>query len=223
MRAGVSLVEALAALTLSSLVITLVVGICIAQMRLARVAAARAIATETARTVTTVLGGEARRSTAVDVRASSTDSLAMRSFRGSALPCGTAAGAVLVRYAGDRLPDPAKDSVLVVAPPAEHAVGLVDSSAADGQCAARSHEIVLAWRLTGGVADPSVLLVFESGSYHLSGGALRYRIGAAGRQPLTAEALRHPSTRFTGVTDRAILFDLDAGGNTGAHAAMFAR
>ena len=33
-------------------------------------------------------------------------------------------------------------------------------------------------------------LVFESGTYYLSQRALRYRIGAEGRQPLTDELLR---------------------------------
>lgn len=224
LRAGVSLVEALAALTLSSLVVSLVVGVCVAQMRLARVTASRAIATETARTVTTVLAGEARRSIAMDVRAFSTDSLAIRSFRGAALPCGSAAGAVHVRFTGDRLPDPAKDSVLVVATPHEHTLGLIDSRAvADAACQPAPRETVLAWRLEGTVPVPSVLLLFESGTYHLSSGALRYRLGNAGRQPLTAEALRHPFTQFVGVSEHGIRFRLDVDGHSVTHAAPFAR
>lgn len=221
LRAGVSLVEALAALTLSSLVVTLVVGMCSAQMRLANVTAARAVATETTRTVNAVLSGEARRSTAADVHAWSSDSLAIRSFRGTALSCGTATG-LLVRYAGDRLPEPEKDSVLVVQPAGDVVLGLFDSRPADGSCPVHGDETVLEWRLDGAVPTPAVLLVFESGSYHLSARALRYRIGSGGRQPLTAEVLRHPFSRFTAGSERGIRFQLDADGHASVHTAMFA-
>ena len=45
------------------------------------------------------------------------------------------------------------------------------------------------WRLGAAPADPVLLRLFETGSYHLSGGALRYRRGSGGRQPLTAAVL----------------------------------
>jgi hypothetical protein len=38
--------------------------------------------------------------------------------------------------------------------------------------------------------DPVLGRIFEGGSYHFSGGALRYRRGAGGRQPLTPERVR---------------------------------
>ncbi|MGH7447434.1 MAG: hypothetical protein ACRELT_07725, partial [Longimicrobiales bacterium] len=85
-RSGTSLMEMIAVMTLSSFVMAVITGICMAQMRLARVTAERSVATESARTVSAVLSGEGRRMTAGDVTAWSTDSLAIRAFRGSGLP-----------------------------------------------------------------------------------------------------------------------------------------
>ena len=220
-RAGSSLVEAVAVMTLTSIVMAVIAGICVAQMRLARAAAAHAAAAEAIRTASSVLAGEARRMTAADVGGWSSDSLAMRAFRGSGVPCGTTPGGVLVRYKGDRLPDPAKDSVLVVRAAAETGLLLLDDAPAAGECAALADEIVLRLETTASVPQAAVLLVFESGSYHLRTGALRYRIGAGGRQPLTVQTLGHPFSRFSAVTTHGIRFQLEALGRRSGHAAMF--
>jgi hypothetical protein len=220
-RDGSSLIETVAVLSLSSFVMAVIGGICLAQMRLARATADQVADAEAVRTVTQALAGEARRMTAADVRTFSADSLVVRAFRGTGIPCGGAAAAALVRYMGDRLPDPAKDSVLVVGPASEAAVPLLDSAPAPGQCPALPGEAVLLWR-TGGTLPPgSVVLLFESGSYHLATRALRYRTGAGGRQPLTAEALHHPYTRFTGVAADAVSFRIEAGGRRSEHLAPF--
>lgn len=218
---GSSLVEAVAVMTLTSIVMAVIAGICVAQMRLARAAAGQAAAAEAVRTTAAVLSGEARRMTAADVSASSMDSLALRVFRGSGLPCGTTPDGVLVRYTGDRLPDPAKDSVLIVGAATEAALMLFDAAAAPGLCAALPGELVLELETSGSVPHPAVLLVFESGSYHLSARALRYRIGAGGRQPLTAQALSHPFSRFSGVTAEGIRFQLEVDGRRSEHTATF--
>lgn len=221
-RSGSSLVEAVAVMTLSSMVMGVIAGICVAQLRLARVTAEEAASAEAVRTVTSVLSGEARRITPVDVRASSDDSLAIRSFRGAGLPCGATPGGVLVRYTGDRFPDPSKDSVLVTGAGPESSLVLIDSAPAPGTCPALMGETILEWRMGGTVPQAAMLLVFESGTYHLSSRALRYRLGAGGRQPLTIEALGHPHTRFTAVTARAITFQIQAGERRSSHAASFA-
>jgi hypothetical protein len=209
-------------MTLSSLVMAVIAGICVAQMRLARAAAEQAATAEAVRTVTSVLAGEARRMMAVDVSAWSADSVALRAFRGSGTPCGVTSGGVLVRYTGDRLPDPLKDSILVAGTEPEHAAMLLESLPAAGMCMARPGEAVLELRMAGIVPQNTVLLVFESGSYHLTTNALRYRIGAAGRQPVTAEVLIHPFSGFAGVTGEGIHFRLQAGGRQSVHAAVFA-
>ncbi|MBR9989779.1 MAG: hypothetical protein KFH98_08500 [Gemmatimonadetes bacterium] len=208
-------------MTLSSIVMAVIAGICVAQMKLARVAAEQVATAEAVRTVVSVLGGEARRMHSADVRAWSADSLAVRAFRGAGLPCGSTGGGVIVRYTGDRLPDPAKDSVLIVGAGLEYALLLFDASPAPGLCAALSGETVLELTTTGTPPQDAVLLVFESGSYHLTTNALRYRIGAGGRQPLTAEALRHPFSRFDGLTQDGVSFRIEAGGRQAMYAAMF--
>jgi hypothetical protein len=221
-RVGSSLLEAMAVMTLSAIVMAVIAGVCAAQLRLARVTAEQAVATEAVRTVTSVLSGEARRMMAADVSADSDDSLAIRAFRGTGLPCGTTTTGVLVRYVGDRVPDPAKDSILILGALPEFGTPLFDSAPAAGTCSSLPGEAVLEWRTGGTVPPGSVLLLFESGSYHLSTRALRYRIGPGGRQPLTTEALRHPFTRFTGVTTGAIAFQIDAGGRSSEYRAVFA-
>jgi len=65
-------------------------------------------------------------------------------------------------------------------------------------CAATGDSTSLeTWRLDVPI-QPGMLVarLYERGSYHLSGSALRYRRGASGRQPLTPE-LWADSTRWT--------------------------
>ena len=222
-RPGYSLIEAVVALALSALLMAVISGICVAQMRLARAAAQQAETAEAVRTVAAVMGGEARRMTAGDVGAVGGDSIALRAFRGSAIVCGAGGPAISVRYRGDRLPDPAKDSLLVLLNGAESVVALFDAAPAAGACAAGPGEQLFTFDTSAPVPNGSVLLLFEHGSYHLRDRALRYRIGAGGRQPLTSESLQHPLTRFDGVTPDAIRFTIDAGGRMSTHAAAFSR
>ena len=222
-RAGTSLVEVLAVMTLAGLLLSLVVGVCRAQLRLVRATAERASKSDALRTAAVVLAGETRRMTRADVRALSDDSIAARAFRGTGIPCGVWAGGVVVRYSGDRLPDSAKDSVLVIGTAVTSAFVLLDSGPATVPCPVLAGESVLQWRLGGSAPAESVILVFESGSYHLSDRALRYRLGAAGRQPLTAEALHDAGSRFTSIDDHALRFDIAVDElRTAAHTAYFA-
>jgi hypothetical protein len=209
-RAGFSLLELTAALTLTLVLATLLCGLLIVQVRLARRVADRARTADAVRTARVVLDGEARRGTARDVRAMAPDSFAARSFRGVGLVCAaTDSLRVHVRYRGDRLPDPRKDSLLVVGVRGERTVALADvnAGAAPG-CRSAAGEVILHWRAAAPLSDAGVLLVFESGSYYLSGRALRYRLGAEGRQPLTADLFAHPQTSFIGVADDGLRFRL---------------
>lgn len=220
-RPGSSLVEAVAVMTLTFIVMAVIAGISVAQMRLARTTAEQAQTAEAVRTVTAVLSGEARRMTPVDIAGASTDSFALRAFRGAGIPCGTGAGSVFVRYSGDRQPDPAKDSVLVVGVAPEYGVMLFDAQPAPGMCGALPGETVMELETSGTIPQESVVLVFESGSYHLTTGALRYRIGAGGRQPLTVQALEHPYSHFNGVTPGGIRVQVEAGGRQSQIVAPF--
>ena len=221
LHAGSTLVEAIAVMMLTSILTAVMAGILMTQMRLARLAAEQAASAEAVRTTSAILSAEVRRATSADVSAWSSDSLALRGFRGTGLPCGTTATGTLVRYTGDRLPDPAKDSVLVVSQSGETGTAVHGWNAAPASCQTHAGEIVIELRTSGPVALKSAVLVFESGSYHLSTGALRYRIGGGGRQPLTIPVLRHPYSRFTGVTSSAVRFQVEAGRVRSHHAASF--
>lgn len=57
---------------------------------------------------------------------------------------------------------------------------------------------------TAPASDPVFALVFETGAYHLADGALRYRRGRSGRQPLVEAILRTSPFRLP---ERVIAFD----------------
>ena len=184
-RAGFGTIELLVALSLGALVAGAALALLQGQSRLARSAGDSADMAEAVRTATQVLSAETRwLAPASDLRALTPDSLSLRAFRGSGVVCALdpAYGAV-VRYSGLRDPDPAKDSVLI-------------ERGANGELSA----IVLGF-VTGALCDSlpaiklavnqplvvgDVVLIFESGNYYLTGGALRYRLGAEGRQPITS-------------------------------------
>lgn len=120
------------------------------------------------------------------------DSVRLRVFRGLAFMCPSGrAGRFLARYRGSRLPNSRKDSVLVLGPDGRwRAVDLIERRPTRLTCPGAPTEAVELW-----VLDPPVLpgaavaRLFETGSYHLSGGAFRYRRGRGGRQPITPEVL----------------------------------
>ncbi len=128
------------------------------------------------------------------------DSVGLRSFRGlgGVCPSRPSSTEILVAYEGIRAPAPSKDSVLLMDERGRWAARSLEAAgpARDG-CPAAPGVAVQRWRLD---RDPPVGVVlarvFEHGSYHLSGQALRYRRGAAGRQPLTPEVLLTPPSRF---------------------------
>jgi hypothetical protein len=121
------------------------------------------------------------------------DSVLLRAFRAVAFPCGAASDSTLtVALRSGRVPDPEKDSVLILLDDATWVAADLASRVPSEDCAearpapAGSDPRVERWRLRPMPSGPAtVLAVFESGSYHLSAGALRYRRGAGGRQPLT--------------------------------------
>lgn len=119
------------------------------------------------------------------------DSVSLRAFRGTALLCPRAAESdeLTVLYAGDRSPDPSKDSVLLVDPEGRRETRALVGMAAPGEsCGSVPTEGLQAWRLDVPAGPTTVLArLFERGSYHLSSSALRYRRGVSGRQPLTPE------------------------------------
>ncbi len=187
LRPGVTLPEMILVAALFAFVLLALARFAVAQGRLVARTADRARGEDVVRVARLVLDRELRAVSAGDIAASGGDSIRLRAIRGGGPVCPGSAGAageVVVRYRGARLPDPGKDSLLLVHSGA--AAGTprqILAVAADEGC-----EGGVRLTLSGAVPAAGLALVFEIGSYSLSGGALRYRRGAAGRQPLT-EAL----------------------------------
>lgn len=156
---------------------------------------------ELVRTARVVLAGELRLIAAADLASTSADSVRVRAFRGGGTVCGGAGAEVWLRYAGLRAPDPTKDSVVLIG-----RSGSEEALAVEGVAAAPCGAGAVALTLSGTpAAVPGYGLLFEAGAYHVAGGALRYRRGAGGRQPLTESLLLAPTFARAG-PDR---FELD--------------
>lgn len=118
--------------------------------------------------------------------------LHLRAFRGTAYRCsGQPVRGVAVAVSGYRLPDPAKDSVLVL-----HADGVWRPAALVGRSrrgVPRCEELdgfnAEVWHLDPPRTDLLVATYYERGAYRFSDGAFRYRRGNGGWQPLTGEGI----------------------------------
>lgn len=145
---------------------------------------------EAVRVASLITESELRYLAPADLGPATTERIPLRAFRGGGTICRSEGDDLLVRYRGVRLPNPAKDSVVLVTahePQGSPSVALT-AVAVDDACGG-------ALRLTVESAPTptrGLVLVYERGSYHLSEGAFRYRVGDGGRQPLT-------ETLFAGV------------------------
>ena len=208
---GVSVLEAVVALLLGVLLMALILSVLVRQREVVAALGRRAEALSTLRTVRVLLRREGR-AMGVGAWQASSDSVALRAFRGTGTACPDPDGATVVRVSpwGVRAPDPAKDSVLVFTSRGEVLLrALVITEAGGGACGPGDAGGRERWTLSEPVPTGAVLVrYFEHGSYHLSGGAFRYRRGEAGRQPLTPEALLTPASRFlpSGTGLHALLF-----------------
>jgi hypothetical protein len=201
-RTGAALLEILVAAALAALVVTSAALLLHAQSRAAHATTQHSERSDAARTALLTLAAEWR--TLVpqsDIYGIAADSVAGRIFRGVAVVCASSATTSLVRYRGLRLPDPAKDSALELG--LERTVA-VTAIAADTGCTSGPGEHVLAVDWGVQPASGSMWLFFESGSYHLSTNALRYRRAPAGRQPITNEVLSDASSAFTTIADSVL-------------------
>ena len=143
----------------------------------------------------------------------------LRAFRGTGIVCPPdgISNELVVSFRGDRQPDPEKDSVLLIGVDGSRTVaGLSGVGTAQEACGVGPRPPAL-WRLDRPVPVDIVLArLFERGSYHLSGSALRYRRGGSGRQPLTPEVWSMPATRWTESAER-VGFDYAPSGRAAAH------
>jgi len=187
--------------TIAEAIVALVIGLLVLQLGLSTLARFRSVqarlvargdALVTLRVGRHVLRRELRYGVADRDWLADADSLSLRAFRGTALLCqvDSAAAEVVVTYAGERAPDATKDSVLFVGVAGDVTVRALVGVAAAPPCSGTPPGSPARWRLDGPAPRDAVMArLFERGSYHLSGAALRYRRGASGRQPLTPEVL----------------------------------
>ncbi len=197
---GASVLEALLALFLLSLVIqggwTVFVRSREAGLKVAR----RAEALETIRTIAWLLPEEVSGGRAgLDWRVEGGDSLTLRAFRGLALMEGNPVPTRVVRvcFRGIRTPDPEKDSVLVLGVDGRWRVNdLEDRHRISSSCPDVEKGWEEEWTLASASSGGVLARLFERGSYHLADGAIRYRRGEGGRQPLTPERIQ--DGRFLG-------------------------
>ncbi len=199
---GFTVMEALVALLVGWVLTTLALGTLARQRTVQADLARRAETLAALRIGRHVLGAEIRSGDGTEVIG--VDSIALRAFRGIGVVCALTddPGDLIVRVRGIRAPDPTKDSVVVVGTDGVGGVFVLESRGAPSRpCPSAGGDAVEQWRLSGDApAAPLIARFFERGSYHLSGAALRYRRGAAGRQPLTPEVLRTPPSAFRAST-----------------------
>lgn len=196
--------------TLAEVVIALVCGLLVVQLSFAGLAKVRSVELrltrrseilEALRVSRVVLRRELRFGVpGVDWVVFVPDSIRLRAFRGVAFVCPSEAGGpdLLVAWSGTRQPAPAKDSVLLLTVRgAWIRADLSSVRPTSERCAADPRADVERWQLSDTPEEPVVLArLFERGSYHVSGAALRYRRGRGGRQPLTPEVFDTPPSGF---------------------------
>jgi len=139
-----------------------------------------------------VLRTELRRGRAgFDWSVHSGDSVSLRAFRGTGWICGrspTVGSTVQVVFTGDRGANPSKDSVLVVGGEASAFALKVHGRRTRASCPGVTAPQIEEWDLSGPPPLEAVLRLFESGTYSVASGALRYRVGRGGRQPVAGSA-----------------------------------
>ena len=205
-------------MAVGAIVAAIVGGALVAQFRLARYSAELVLSADALRTASAVIHGELLRAASDDVRAVAADSVAIRAFRGRGVVCAVWPDRILVRYRGDRLPEPAKDSLLFLdGAGGGTALPVLDVEHAPVPCAAAADETGLRIRVDAAAPSPhGMILVYESGRYYLSARAMRYRLGNEGRQPLTAEAFVTGRSAF-GLAASGIMYRLHTARGDSVH------
>jgi hypothetical protein len=183
-RGSASAAEMLLVATLFVVVLAGAARLAGGQARLAALQQDRLRFEEAVRTTRMVLDTELRYAAPGDATAFPADSVRIRAFRGGGRVCAVGDDLVRVAYAGVRAPDPARDSVLLLAPDSSYVRGVASVRPAAG--CGDGVDVTLT---EPAGPDAGYALFFETGAYSLSDGAFRYRRGEGGRQPLTEAVL----------------------------------
>jgi type II secretory pathway component PulJ len=186
-RRGFSLLEALVAILLTAMVIQGGWTVMATLRKAGGRTADRAEGLETVRTTAWLLGEEFQGTLPLrDWWAGEGDSVTVRAYRGLALVTGIGADGVEVCFRGVRSPNPEKDSVLFLGEGGEWtAHALEGRTRGESGCSGDGKGWAESWRVDPEPGTARLGRIYERGSYHLTLGALRYRRGGGGRQPLT--------------------------------------
>ncbi len=227
-RCGVTVVEVLVSLLLGLVVISLGWGALARQRTVASRLGSEADLLSARRLAAIVIGKELRAGVrGRDWVVGAPDSLPLRAFRGWGPVCGFGSepGNIVVVYHGERVANPVKDSVLILTADGWQRADLKRRASGAGSCAMDLGGDSEMWTIDPPVPGALVARVFERGSYHVSGGALRYRRGLGGRQPLTLDVFDDDRSTIEAGVDRVIFRlvadGLHAGGDTNSAALQF--
>ena len=199
-RPGTALLELMTALALLALLSAACAVLIHSQSMLVHSISERTDADETLRTTRLLMRDEFQDLTRADVRAIATDSFAARVYRAWGIVCAVDSSLVILRYRGIRQPEADKDSLLVLG--AERAVAFTEAALPERTCEALPREEQVALRTERQLRNGAVVLLFESGAYHLATRALRYRRGLEGRQPITDELIEDRASQFIAEADQ---------------------
>ena len=192
-RAGWSALELLIALALAVLLGGLVGRTIVDAARIHARTVADAEALQTAGLIGHVLSLELSAPADQDRHSSGgTSTVTLRAFRASALICPDLdpEGRLIVRVRGDRQPDPAKDSLLVLTRSGRWiSAALEGRSSRTPGCPSAPSATTEVWTVSEAIPDGVLVRVFERGTYHLSDSTFRWSRGDGGRQPLTPARL----------------------------------
>jgi hypothetical protein len=196
-RAGIAVTELVVTLAITAILAAGLGSVLLTHLRVTRMVAARVAAADAIRLAVHALPTELRLALLpADIHGFSATSVAFRLPRLSGTVCARAVDRVWLRLSGMRVPDPVKDSVLFISAAGESALALAGLSEDPARCAGRPGSGT--YRLDAPAdTQAAALLVFESGTYYLRDRALRFRIGAEGRQPLTEEVFLDAGSHFS--------------------------
>ena len=190
---GASVVEALLTILLLSILVPGAWGVVARHHTGALSAARRAEALETVRTSAWLLREELSGGSPEQDWWPGEDTIGLRAFRALGLVReGSVTGQELLACVrGVRMPNPDKDSVLLLGADGNwRGHELERRVRSGGECTELDGGWEERWTVAPEPHQPVLGRIFERGSYHLADGALRYRRGAGGRQPLTPERVR---------------------------------
>ena len=197
-RRGFSIVEALITLLLGAALTQAAWKFLLMQQDMARTLTGRAEILQTTRITHSILRRELHFGVlGRDWTLAEGDSVGLRAFRGLGFVCAAPgeSDVLVAHYEGIRAPNPAKDSLLLLAMGGRWVARKLEAvRSSSGTCSDLLPGPAKRWILDRPVDPEGLARLFERGSYHIHDTAFRYRPGRGGRQPLTPPRLGEGSS-----------------------------